>query len=96
VARAAAAPLQFLHDACSSARRSVSMDTVSFEGHPCVRVEGAGTTLFVPTDMGPRILGLIGRGQNLLAVLPDAELERPGGRPSRLIGGHRLWAAPRW
>jgi hypothetical protein len=72
----------------------VSLDTVSFEGHPCVRFVGAGTTLFVPTDVGPRILGLIGRGENLLAVLPDAELERPGGRPYRLIGGHRLWAAP--
>jgi hypothetical protein len=48
-------------------------------------------------SVGPRILGLLGAGgdgPNLMAVLPEATLERPGGAPFRLRGGHRLWAAP--
>ena len=30
----------------------------------------------------------------MLAVLPDAAIDRDGGPPYRLFGGHRLWAAP--
>jgi len=48
----------------------------------------------VTTAAGPRVLGLVGRGGNLLAVLPDAGLERPGGEGFSFIGGHRLWVAP--
>jgi hypothetical protein len=41
-----------------------------------------------------RVLGLVGPGGNLLAVLPEAGLDLPGGERFRLLGGHRLWAAP--
>jgi hypothetical protein len=60
----------------------------------CVRLTGERSTLLVTVSVGPRILGLIGAGPNLLAVLPEATLERPTGAPFRLVGGHRLWAAP--
>ena len=70
-------------------------ETTSFEGHTCVRLTSGHSTLFVTTSLGPRILGLTGRGTNLLAVLPpEAGLEHPGGEVFRLVGGHRLWAAP--
>lgn len=68
--------------------------TTEFEGYRCVRLEAERSTLLATVSVGPRILGLLGAGENLLAVLPDATLERPGGGPYRLIGGHRLWAAP--
>lgn len=69
-------------------------ETTSFEGHSCVRLAGKRSTLLVTVSVGPRILGLMGAGPNILAVLPDATLARPGGPPFRLVGGHRLWAAP--
>ena len=69
-------------------------ETTSFEGHTCVRLAGERSTLLVTASVGPRILGLIGADSNLFAVLPDAALERPTGAPYRLVGGHRLWAAP--
>ncbi len=71
------------------------LEPVSFEGHDAVRLRGAGTTVLVITSAGPRILGLIGAEDNVLAVLPaEAGLEHPDGRRFRFIGGHRLWAAP--
>jgi hypothetical protein len=48
----------------------------------------------ITTSVGPRVLGFAAGDGNLFAVLPDAALERPGGEPFRLFGGHRLWAAP--
>jgi hypothetical protein len=75
----------------------VTPETTTFEGHTCVRLEGERSTLFVTVSVGPRILGLFGAGRdadNVMAVLPDATLERPNGPPFRLLGGHRLWAAP--
>jgi hypothetical protein len=50
--------------------------------------------MIVSTSVGPRILGLVGRRGNLLAVLPDSELQGSGRPPFRFYGGHRLWAAP--
>jgi hypothetical protein len=72
----------------------VTPETTSFEGHTCVRLSNGSSTLVVTTSVGPRILGLTGRGENLLAVLPEAGLEHPGGAVFRFVGGHRLWAAP--
>jgi hypothetical protein len=72
----------------------VTPETTSFEGHTCVRLVGARSVLLVTVSVGPRILGLMGDGPNVLAVLPDTALERPAGAPYRLVGGHRLWAAP--
>lgn len=69
-------------------------ETEPFEGYACVRLQGERSTLHVTVSAGPRILGLTGRGRNVMAVVPDALLERPGASPFRLIGGHRLWAAP--
>lgn len=72
----------------------MSLETVSFEGHEGLRLERDGTALVVTTSAGPRILGLLHEGRNLLAVLPGAGLELPGGRTFTFLGGHRLWAAP--
>jgi hypothetical protein len=44
--------------------------------------------------VGPRVLGLVGRWGNLMAILPDGVLDGPGGSRFRFHGGHRLWAAP--
>lgn len=72
----------------------MTLRTTPFEGYECVRLEGERSTLVTTVSIGPRIMGLFGAGSNVLAVLPDATLERPGGPPFRLVGGHRLWAAP--
>ena len=72
----------------------MTFETTSFEGYECVRLQGERSTLYVTVSAGPRILGLIGSGDNVMAVVPEALLERPAGEPFRLIGGHRLWAAP--
>lgn len=70
------------------------IETVSFEGHECARLDDEATTVLVSTSVGPRILGLIGPDGNVLAILPDLGLERPDGGRSPFFGGHRLWAAP--
>lgn len=72
----------------------MTLPTVSFEGHQCLRLDGDGSTLMLTTSSGPRVLGLLGHGENVLAVLPGAGLDRPGGGRFTFIGGHRLWAAP--
>lgn len=72
----------------------MTLESLSFEGHACVRLTGDAGSVVITTSVGPRILGLFGRGDNLLAVLPGSMLEHPSGPPLRLIGGHRLWAAP--
>jgi hypothetical protein len=72
----------------------VTLETVSFEGHRCVRLHDGGVTVMVTTSVGPRVLGLTARDGNLMAVLPDMGLERPGGGRFSFFGGHRLWAAP--
>ena len=59
-----------------------------------VRIDGDGSSVEVATAFGPRIVGLVVGGRNLFAELPDDTLAGPGGRPYRLRGGHRLWAAP--
>ncbi len=72
----------------------MTLEEISFEGHGCVRLEGDAGELFVTTTIGPRVLGLFGAGDNLLAVLPGSTIDRPDGPAFRLLGGHRLWAAP--
>jgi hypothetical protein len=72
----------------------VSVERVTFAGHEAVRLVAHGQTLAITTDVGPRILGFAGAGENLLAVLPDDAIEHPGIPPFRFVGGHRLWAAP--
>ncbi len=69
-------------------------ETTEFERHTCVRLESETSTLFVTVSVGPRILGLIGAGTNIMAVVPGKTLDGPRGEPFLLRGGHRLWAAP--
>jgi hypothetical protein len=72
----------------------VTLEAASFAGHECVRLGDEAGAVIVSTSVGPRILGLFGCGDNMLAVLPGSTIERPEGAPLRLLGGHRLWAAP--
>jgi hypothetical protein len=72
----------------------VTLDRVSFEGHDCVRLADELAAVLVTVSVGPRVLGLVGREGNLMAVLPDVGLDLPDGGRFRLVGGHRLWAAP--
>ncbi|MGH2680198.1 MAG: hypothetical protein ACRDG8_06890 [Actinomycetota bacterium] len=72
----------------------MTLHEVEFEGHRSVRVDGEASELFVTVSVGPRVLGCVVGGTNLFAVLPEAELDAPGGERYRLLGGHRLWAAP--
>jgi len=72
----------------------VTLETVSFEGHDCVRLEDGDVAVVVAISTGPRILGLLVEGVNLFAVLPDAFLDGPDGERFRFVGGHRLWVAP--
>ncbi|MGZ8652676.1 MAG: hypothetical protein ACXWX5_10960 [Actinomycetota bacterium] len=72
----------------------MTLESISFEGHECLRLEREAGALMVTTSVGPRIIGLFGGGDNMLAVLPGSTIDRPNGEPFRLLGGHRLWAAP--
>jgi hypothetical protein len=73
----------------------VSVETVSFEAHECVRLDSGGTSAYVTTSVGPRVLGFVGPDVgNVMAILPDAALDLADGGRFRLFGGHRLWAAP--
>ncbi len=69
--------------------------TTRFAGHDCIKLENGALALWVTQSVGPRIIGLaLPGGDNLLAELPDATLEYPGGGAFSLYGGHRLWYAP--
>jgi hypothetical protein len=74
----------------------VTLEVVAFAGHGCVRLANGAGAAIVSTSVGPRIIGLFRSGDedNVLAVLPDATIDRAGEPPYRLLGGHRLWAAP--
>jgi hypothetical protein len=72
----------------------VTLETVSFEGHDCVRLEDGGVAILVTISAGPRVLGMMVEQENLFAVLPDSFLDTPDGERFRFLGGHRLWVAP--
>jgi hypothetical protein len=72
----------------------VTVERVAFEGFEGVRLENGSGAVVMSISAGPRILGLVGQVGNLLAILPDAGIDRPGGARYRFLGGHRLWAAP--
>jgi len=68
---------------------------VVYEGYEAVEISNQNLSLWVTVSAGPRILGLSAfKEDNLLAVLPGAELDYPGEGSLKLIGGHRLWYAP--
>jgi hypothetical protein len=65
------------------------------QGLPVVSIEAGSVAALATTSLGPRILGLVlADGRDVMAQLPDATLESPGSGDFRLLGGHRLWAAP--
>jgi hypothetical protein len=75
----------------------VDIAAVTFGGHDCLVVGAGGPHVTVTTDAGPRILALTlpdGTGAGLFAALPELTIDTPGQPPFRMIGGHRLWAAP--
>ncbi len=71
------------------------MKTVEFLGIECIEIANDHLSILATISVGPRILSLkSGKGDNLLAVLPEATLECPGEGPYHFYGGHRLWYAP--
>jgi hypothetical protein len=72
----------------------VTLETVSFEGHDCVRLEDGDVAVVVTISAGPRVLGMLVEDENLFAVLPEATLDGADGERFRFLGGHRLWVAP--
>ena len=59
------------------------------------RIVNEAIELDVLTTMGPRITGFAPTGgTSVFAVTPDLTLDTGDGRGFRLVGGHRLWAAP--
>jgi len=73
----------------------VSSFKSSLKGIDCSQIDNRYLTVCVSVDFGPRVLGLSYQGgENLLAVLPDAQLQAAGGLAYHLWGGHRLWVAP--
>jgi hypothetical protein len=73
----------------------ISLNSESFAGHACVRLENDALSLWATTSIGPRILGLALRGgENLFAEIPGVTLDCPGAGEYHFYGGHRLWAAP--
>ncbi len=69
--------------------------TTRFLDCDCVRLSNGAIELLVAQSVGPRILALHLPGKaNLLAELPGVVIDRPGDRPFRFWGGHRLWYAP--
>jgi hypothetical protein len=68
---------------------------IGYMGWPnCLRLSNSEVELFIPTDIGLRILhfGFID-GQNIFFLSPDDKGNR-GGSQWRIYGGHRLWHAP--
>ena len=73
------------------------IDDITFDGRACLSLDAGGPRVVVTTDVGPRILAIRladGTGEGLLASLPTLTIETPGQTPFRMVGGHRLWAAP--
>ncbi len=80
-----------------SVHASLRIDEVMFDGHACLSLDAGGPRAKVTVDVGPRIVALTlpdGTGEGLLASLPGLAIDVPDQPPFRLVGGHRLWAAP--
>ena len=73
----------------------ISTAEVVFERLNCVRLSNDLLTVWITTDVGPRILGLsLAEGENLFVVSPEARIPVKGQGDYSLRGGHRLWYAP--
>ncbi len=61
---------------------------------PCIWLDNTQVKLAITTDCGPRAIWWgLSNGDNILAELPDANVETPFG-PYHFLGGHRFWHAP--
>ena len=68
---------------------------VQYTGYECAKIENEVLSLWVTTNVGPRVIGLeLGSSGNLFAELPGMAIECPGAGEYLLRGGHRLWQAP--
>lgn len=73
----------------------IKRTTTRFAGYDCLKLENDSLALWVTQSAGPRIIGLsLQGGPNLLAQLPDLQVDCPGEGPFSFRGGHRLWHAP--
>ena len=73
----------------------VSIEKESYAGFDCVRVSNEVISLWITKSIGPRIIGLsLKGGENLFALLPDAQYTHQNGDVYYFRGGHRLWVAP--
>ncbi len=62
---------------------------------PTVTIGNEQVSVRVVTAMGPRLLHFAdSQGRSPFTETPDMSLPVPDGRSFRLVGGHRLWAAP--
>lgn len=71
------------------------METTTFLGLDCLRLKNDAIELLITQSLGPRLirLSLVGQ-ENILAELPDLQIDCPGVGPFTFWGGHRLWHAP--
>ena len=66
-----------------------------YQGVDSIRLSNETVSVWISKTFGLRVIGLsINNNGNLLAFLPDARIELPGGDDYYLRGGHRLWFAP--
>jgi hypothetical protein len=71
------------------------LETTSFLGLDCIRLKNEAIELLVTQSLGPRLISLSLVGQeNILAELPDLQIDCPDVGPFTFWGGHRLWHAP--
>ena len=67
----------------------------TYAGYDCLKLENGALSLWVTTDVGPRIIGAELPGSaNVLAEIPGMTIPTGDGRVFQLRGGHRLWHAP--
>jgi len=64
-----------------------------YYGLPLDAVENEFLRVEYLTSVGPRIVGLYFKGENLMAALPELKVDTPNVEYS-FFGGHRLWLAP--
>lgn len=73
----------------------ITITESTFADYRCLQLSNAALSVWVTTDVGPRIIGLAAQGgDNLLAVAPNASYTTPSGARYAFRGGHRLWHAP--
>lgn len=66
-----------------------------YNGLDCIRLSNETVSVWITKSVGLRIIGLsINDNDDLLAFVPEARIELPGGEDYHLRGGHRLWYAP--